>query len=115
VLLGQIYLKLKDLKAAKDQFEAALLLQPGMVDARVGVARTQLADQRFAEALQQLVPLSKSQPGRAEIFTLLAEAYSGLGKKAEAERAKSRARDLIGKANRAVADDKSRGAALGPD
>jgi tetratricopeptide (TPR) repeat protein len=115
VLLGQVYLKLKDLKAAEDQFEAALLLQPGMADARVGVAKTQLADQRFADALQQLVPLSKSQPGRAEIFALLAEAYSGLGKKPEAERAKSRAKALIGKANRAEAEDKSRGVAPAPN
>lgn len=98
VLLGRIYLGLKNPKAAEDQFEAALLLQPGNVDAQVGAARAQVVDRRFADALQQLVPLSKSQPSNAEIFDLLAQAYSGLGREAEAERAENRAKDLIIKA-----------------
>jgi choline-sulfatase len=114
VLLGQVYLGLKDPKAAEDQFEAALLLQPGMVDGRVGVARAHLADRRFADALQQLVPLSKSQPRNAEIFELLAQAYSGLGKRAEADRAESRAKNLISKARKPGAEDKNRGASLEP-
>jgi arylsulfatase A-like enzyme/Flp pilus assembly protein TadD len=105
LLLGQVYLGLKDPKAAEDQFEAALLLQPGNLDAVVGMARAQVADRRFAEALQQLVPLSKSQPRNAEIFELLAQAYSGLGKKGQAERAKSRARDLISKTKKPDAED----------
>ena len=98
VLLGQICLGLKDPKAAEEQFEAALLLQPGNVDAQLGVARAQVADHRFADALHQLVPLSKSQPRSAEIFELLAQAYSGLGKEAEAARAESRAQGLVNKA-----------------
>jgi arylsulfatase A-like enzyme/Flp pilus assembly protein TadD len=114
VLLGQVYLGLKDPNAAEDQFEAALLLQPGMVDARLGVARAHLSDRRFADALQQLVPLSESQPRNAQIFELLAQAYAGLGKKAEAERAESRAQDLSSKANKPDAEDKNRSASQAP-
>ena len=110
VLLGQIYLGLKDPKAAEDQFEAALLLQPGNVNAQVGVSKAQVADRRFADALHQLVPLSKTQPRNAEIFELLAQAYSGLGKEAEAEWAESRAKELISKAKKPDAEDKSRDA-----
>jgi choline-sulfatase len=110
VLLGQIYLGLKDPKAAEDQFEAALLLQPGNVNAQVGVSKAQVADRRFADALHQLVLLSKSQPRNAEIFELLAQAYSGLGKEAEAERAESRAKELISKAKTPDAEDKNRDA-----
>jgi tetratricopeptide (TPR) repeat protein len=110
LLLGQIYLGLKNPKAAEDQFEATLLLQPGNVDAQVGVARAQVADRRFVDAVQQLMPLAKSHPGNAEIFELLAQAYSGLGKEAEAERAKSRAKDLISKATKPRAEDKKGGA-----
>lgn len=105
VLLGQVFLGLKDVKAAEDQFEAVLLLQPERVDAQIGIARTKLADHKFAEALRQLVPLSKSQPRNADVFALLAEAYSGLGRKLEARQAKSRAHALLGEGKK-TGDDK---------
>jgi choline-sulfatase len=106
VLLGEVFLGLKDVKAAEDQFEAVLLLQPERVDAQIGIARTQLADQKFAEALRQLALLSKSQPRNADVFTLLAKAYSGLGRKLEARRAESRANVLLGEAKK-TRDDKN--------
>jgi predicted Zn-dependent protease len=76
------------------------------VDAQIGIARTQLADQKFAEALRQLAPLSKSQPRNADVFTLLAKAYSGLGRKLEARQAESRANVLLGEAKK-TGDDKN--------
>jgi choline-sulfatase len=106
VLLGQVFLGLKEVKAAEDQFEAVLLLQPERVDAQIGIVRTQLADQKFAEALRQLAPLSKTQPRNADVFTLLAKAYSGLGRKLEARRAESRANFLLGEAKKS-GDDKN--------
>ena len=106
VLLGEVFLGLKDVKAAEDQFEAVLLVQPERVDAQIGIARTQLADQKFAEALRQLAPLSKTQPRNADVFTLLAKAYSGLGRKLEARRAESRANFLLGEAKK-TGDDKN--------
>jgi len=106
VLLGEVFLGLKDVKSAEDQFEAVLLLQPERVDAQIGIARTQLADQKFAEALRHLALLSKSQPRNADVFTLLAKAYSGLGRKLEARRAESRANVLLGEAKK-TRDDKN--------
>ncbi len=41
LLLGQIYLGLKDPKNAEDQFEAALLLQPESTEAQQGLTRAQ--------------------------------------------------------------------------
>jgi len=108
VRLGEVYLGLKNPSAAEDQFEAALLLQPGNLDAQVGAARAQVVDRRFADALRQLVPLSKLHPNSAEIFELLAQAYSGLGRKAEAAEAENRAQNLV-KARKPDAKAEKRG------
>jgi arylsulfatase A-like enzyme/thioredoxin-like negative regulator of GroEL len=94
ILLGQVYLGLKNGKAAEDQFEAALLMEPGRVDGRIGIAKAQILDHGYADALQQLVPLSKQPTATVEIFELMAQAYAGLGKSAEAERARLRAKEL---------------------
>ncbi len=97
LLLGQVYLALKNPQPAEDQFEAALLLQSNSVEAQVGVAKAQIAEGNFAAAVQQLAPLSKSQLATSEIFDLLSQAYTGLGKVAEAQKAKARA-DALHKA-----------------
>ena len=41
LLLGRVYLSLKDPKNAEDQFEAALLLQPQSAEAQLGVTQAQ--------------------------------------------------------------------------
>jgi len=94
LLLGQVYLALKNAKAAEDQFEAAVLLQSNSVEAQLGLAKAQVAEGNFADAAQQLEPLSKSQPKNDEVFGLLAQAYTGLGKTVEAQQAESRAKAL---------------------
>jgi predicted Zn-dependent protease len=94
LLLGQVYLDLKDPKAAEDQFEAALLLQSDSIEAQLGVANAQVAQGNFAAAVESLEALSKSQPRNKTIFALLAQAYSGLGKSAEAQRAVARSKLL---------------------
>ena len=97
LLLGQVYLGLKNAKAAADQFDAALLLQPNNVEGQLGIAKAQIAEGDFKQAVQQLGPLSKSHPRNAEICEFLAQAYSGLGKKLEAQQAETRARLLRAK------------------
>lgn len=94
LLLGQVYLGLKDPAAAEDQFEAALLLQPSNVEAQLGLADAQITKGNFAEAAQSLEALSKVQTKNAQVFDLLAKAYSGLGKKTEAQKAEARAKLL---------------------
>jgi arylsulfatase A-like enzyme/Flp pilus assembly protein TadD len=97
LLLGQVYLGLKDTKAAEDQFEAALLLQSSSLDAQLGLARARIGEGNFDEALRQLEPLSRTQPKNPEVFDLLAQGYTGLGKTLEAQRAESRAKVLRGR------------------
>jgi tetratricopeptide (TPR) repeat protein len=97
LLLGQVYLGLKNPKAAEDQFEAALLLRSNSIEGQLGVAKAQIAEGNFNQAAQQLEPLSKSQSRNVEVFALLAQAYTGLGKKVEAEQAEARAKLLRGK------------------
>jgi arylsulfatase A-like enzyme/Tfp pilus assembly protein PilF len=94
LLLGQVYLRLKDPKAAEDQFEAALLVQADSVEAQMGVAKAQILEGNLADAVQQLEPLSRTQSENAEVFELLAQAYTGLGKNDEAQKAASRATSL---------------------
>jgi arylsulfatase A-like enzyme/Flp pilus assembly protein TadD len=97
LLLGQVYLGLKNPKAAEDQFEAALLLQSHSIEGQLGVAKARIAEGNFNQAAQQLESLSKSQSRNAALFELLAQAYTGLGKKVEAEQAEARAKLLRGK------------------
>src|SRR5258708_7315735 len=85
LLLGQVYLGLKNPNAAEDQFEAALLLQSNSIEGQLGVAKAQIAEGNFNEAAQQLESLSKSQSRNAGLFELLAEAYTGLRKKVQAD------------------------------
>ncbi len=94
LLLGQIYLRLNDAKAAEDQFEAALLLRSKSVDAAIGAARAQIADHRFMDAVATLKPLSAIHPENPDLFTALAEAYDGAGKKEEAVRVRNQAERL---------------------
>jgi len=97
MLLGRVYLSLKDAVAAEDQFEAALLLQSGSAEAQLGLADAQITKGNFAEAARSLEVLSKSQTKNAHLFDLLAKAYSGLGKKIEAQQAEERAKQLYSK------------------
>lgn len=94
LLLGDVYLGLKDPKAAEDQFEAAQLLDSNSVAAQVGSARAQIAEGNFAAAVEQLEPLTKSQPDNAQVFEALSQAYTGQGKTTEAEKAADRAKFL---------------------
>jgi predicted Zn-dependent protease len=94
LLLGKVYLGLKNPKAAADQFEAAQLLDSSSVEAQLGLSRAQIADGNFNDALAQLETLSTSQPDNAEVFELLSQAYGGVGKKQEAEQAENKAKSL---------------------
>jgi predicted Zn-dependent protease len=96
LLLGRVYLELKNPQAAEDQFEAALLLQSKSVEAQIGVAKAQIAEGNWVGAARELEPLTKSQAKNAEVFELLAQAYAGLGRTADAQRAEVRAKALKG-------------------
>jgi predicted Zn-dependent protease len=94
LLVGKVDLKMKDLKSAEDEFEAALLLQPANMEARLGKARVQLASGEFSEAAKQLEAMKISQPHNAAIFDLLAQAYAALGEREKAEEAEKLAKTV---------------------
>jgi len=94
LLLGSVYLDLKNPAAAADQFEAVLLVQPTNVEGQLGLAKAQIAQSKFTEAVSGLQDLAKSQTSNADVFDLLAQAYRGLGKGPEAQRAEARAKLL---------------------
>jgi arylsulfatase A-like enzyme/Flp pilus assembly protein TadD len=103
LLLGEVYLSLRKSKAAEDQFEAAILLQPNSLEAQLGVAKAQMADCRFEDAVRQLEPLAKSYADSAELFELMSQAYSRTGKREKADQAAHRAA-LLGKTKKPSKD-----------
>ncbi|HWZ82005.1 MAG TPA: sulfatase-like hydrolase/transferase [Terriglobales bacterium] len=91
LLLGRVYLQLKDAKNAQDQFEAASLVDSNNVEARLGLAEAQIQLSDFAGALPDLEALTKGDTTNAAAFRLLAQAYRGLGRAADAQRAEAKA------------------------
>ena len=91
LLLGRVYLDLKDSKNAQDQFEAASLVDSNNVDARLGLAEAQIQQSDFAGALPDLEALTKGDPANAAGFRLLARAYRGLGREPDAKQAEAKA------------------------
>jgi len=94
LLLGQVYLKLKDAKAADDQFEAALLVDSDNVEGRLGLAEAQLMKGDYAAARPDLEALTKSDPNNSQAWKLLAKAYKGLHREADAMKADAKAASL---------------------
>jgi cytochrome c-type biogenesis protein CcmH/NrfG len=91
LLLGRVYLQLKDAKNSQDQFEAASLVDSNNVEARLGLAEAQILRSDFAGALPDLEALAKSDPKNAAALRLVARAYRGLGRDQDAMQAEARA------------------------
>jgi arylsulfatase A-like enzyme/Flp pilus assembly protein TadD len=94
LLLASIYAKIGDDAAAEDQFEAAHLLEPGNREAALGLATCDLADKRYADAIEVLRPFSGGRAESAKALRALAVAYLGLGDKAAADKAIKNAKTL---------------------
>jgi len=92
--LGRVYLGLSDSKAAEDQFEAAVLLQPGNSEAQIHLAKTLIHRKKLTEAVELLEAVAEPSSRNPEIFELLAQAYAGLGRRQDAQRAQVRAQEL---------------------
>jgi choline-sulfatase len=102
VLMGRVYLRQEDFNSGQDQFEAAVLLDPG-AETRVSVARAWLAAGQVSKAIPQLQESAKLQPDDAEVYELLAQAYTRAGRKPEARQASLHATQLRRKADSAKA------------
>ncbi len=94
LLLGQIYFRSGDAEAALDHLEAAALLQPENVEAKTSLAKVLITQKKFADVVELLEPLAQSPAKDADVFSLLAQAYVGLGRREDGQRAESHARAL---------------------
>jgi choline-sulfatase len=91
LLLGDVDLHLENPTDAEDDFHAALLLKPKSVEAKLGLAKAEIAEHNFAEAVRSLEKLSRTEAENAAVFETLAIACTESGKLAEAKHAKARA------------------------
>ena len=94
LLLGEVYLKSNIPKRAEDEFEAAILLQPASVEAQTGLAKALLGEKKFPDAARFLEESTRSSGNNPDLFELLAQAYTGLGKPRQAQRAREQAKKL---------------------
>lgn len=94
LLLGQVCLKSNDPKAAEDEFEAALELQPASVEGQIGLGKALLRQKKFGDAVEFLKESAASSGSNADLYELLAQAYTGLGKPGPAQAAKDKARQI---------------------
>ena len=94
LLLGQVWLKSNDPKAAENEFEAALLLEPASVEGQIGLAKTLLRQKKYGDAVALLEESATSSGNNADFFDLLAQAYIGLGKPGPAQAAKDKAKKI---------------------
>jgi len=94
LLLGRVYLQLKDARSADDQFEAALLVDSDNTEGRLGLAEAQIMKGDFSAARPDLEQLTKSDPKNAQAWRLLAKAYKGLHRDADAAKADGKAATL---------------------
>jgi choline-sulfatase len=93
-LLGSVYFRLRDLRAAEDQLEAALLVQTSF-EAEAKLAEVLLAQERFEEARQHLETAITFRRDSSEAYDLLARAFTGLGDKERAQQAENRSKSLL--------------------
>jgi predicted Zn-dependent protease len=94
LLLGQIYFRSRDANAALDELEAAALLQPENVEAKLGISQVLISRKKFADVAELLEPVANSSNNNADVFASLAQAYRGLGRSKDAQRAEARAKTL---------------------
>jgi choline-sulfatase len=94
LLLAHIDLESGDRAAAEDQYEAVLLLNPANGDALLGLVKEYLADKRFADVIELLAPHAKDESVSADELQLLAQAYTGVGRTADAEKLRVRVEEL---------------------
>jgi predicted Zn-dependent protease len=93
--LGNLCLRTNDPKAAEDQFEAALLVQPNNAEAQLGLAKAMIAQDQFADAAHVLESIKPAD--NPDVFDLLSQAYSRMGKTQQAQHARQQAEALRGK------------------
>jgi len=62
-----------------------VLLQPGSSEAQINLAQTLMRQKKFVEAAELLEAVAEPSSRNPEIFELLAQAYSSLGRRQDAQ------------------------------
>lgn len=78
-LLAYAYSNIDDDLAAESAYRMAVMLDPGTVDWKMGLARSFFKQQRFADAVAVTRSLLEAAPERTDLWLLQANAYLGLG------------------------------------
>lgn len=76
-LLGYAYSSTEDYLAAESAYRLAILLDAKTLDWKMGLARSFFKQERFSEAVALCGQLIKSNPDRADLWLLQANAYIG--------------------------------------
>lgn len=79
-LLGFAYSSKENNLAAESAYRQAVLLDPATMDWKMGLARSLFKQERYAEAVALCKSLIESEPERADLWLLQANAFVGLGK-----------------------------------
>ena len=77
-LLGFAYSSVENSLAAESAYRQAVLLDPSTMDWKMGLARALFKQQRYPEAVALCAALINSDPSRADLWMLQANAYVGL-------------------------------------
>ena len=93
-MLGKVYFRSGNASAALDQLEDAALLQPENVEAKTTLSQVLISEKKFADVVELLEPIATLSSNNADIFEYLAQAYNGLGRFKEAQRAEARFKAL---------------------
>jgi len=78
-LLGFAYGSIEDSIAAESAYRMAVLLDPGTLDWKMGLARSLFQQQRYADAAALCERLIERNPTDAKLWMLQANAFIGLG------------------------------------
>ena len=69
-------------------------MQPDNVEARTSLSKVLISQKKFADVVELLEPLAESSGSNPDVFELLAQAYTGLGRLEDARRTELRAKAL---------------------
>ena len=77
-LLGFAYSSVENNLAAESAYRQAVLLDPATMDWKMGLARSLFKQERYAEAVALCASLIETEPERADLWLLQANAFVGL-------------------------------------
>lgn len=84
--LASVYVRINRMEDARRELETSLKIKPNDFEANKMLGQVFLVEKNPAQALPYLQKAEKLEPNAGDVHTLLADAYTQLGRKAEADR-----------------------------